>query len=790
MAIACLAIGLSSAAVMFGVTDAFFLRAPAGVRDPKTLARFYFDRHLGGKRLTTDLTSYPVYTDIQSRVSRIPIEAYYTTTVSEGSGEQALKLRAGLITPDFLSIIGVKPLVGRGLMPGDGRIGSEPVALISNSFWQVHFGGRANVIGKPLLISGKRYSIVGALPQGFDGIDAEPVDVWLSLENSAADLIMPGYLSFRGAMAISLVGRIPNGNPLPTVESAVTSAFRSSMAEIPTFDSTDHALIAPLWRERGPVRGDQARVSVWLGGVSVVVLLIACLNCAGLLLVRGMRRQQEFAIRVALGAGRSRLVRMVLIESVVLSLVAALAAIIIALVCSRTLRGLLVPSQTATSFVSVPRVFGFTIIAGLLTGTIGNAPVIFQILRQRSTDQLKPGTRAGYAVHSSARMISLVAQVALTTMLLIGAELFVQSLRNAQALDLGFDHRGILAVNTDFAGMTARSSSVAQSVVYQRLEDAIRGLPGVTATAVATSVPFQSLAGTAISIPGRDSASLPKLPVFMTIASRGYQHAIGLRLKAGRWFGIGDYGSGAATAVISETMARTYWPKESAIGKCIIASGPQCRYIIGIVGDARRSNLNEDPRSHLYIPELGLPASLDPFPRTLIIRTAGGNSMPAAVRRAIYASDRSLAYVSIQSLDDLIAPKLLAFRLGAVMMSAFGVVALALALFGLYATISWVVAGRAHEFGVRFALGARRSHVVGLVVTRALGVILAGAALGAAAVFVGASRLDPLLFGVKSFSPSIVLLSTLGLCLAGAGACLIPVQRAANINPVDVLRAA
>jgi putative ABC transport system permease protein len=478
----CLALGLGANAVMFGVIDALFLRPPSGVQSPERVLRVYFNRTVrtAGK-IVTDLASFPLFTDIRRDAAGLrQAAAYYPTTVSEGRGSEATKLRTALVSADYFSLLGVRPQTGRLLQPADSRSGGEAVAVISDALWHRRFGGSASAIGKVLVIANRDYTIVGVAPREFTGVDLEPADLWLPLEVSASDLIFSGYLEARGALAISMLARLEDGATHAQAESDVTRAFRNSYRTMPGFDSTDHVTLAPLLRDLGPKASDQAKVSKWLGGVALAVLLIACVNCASLMLLRTVRRRREFALRAALGATRLRLAGAVLLENVSLALVGATAAVALAAVATRLLQTLLLPDATPSAALSLPRLFAFTFAIGLGAAQLSALPAIRYVSRGDLTRMLKTGARAG-TERSVAQSALLVAQVALTVLLLIGTGLFVSSLRNARALDMGFRPSGVLAVSIDFSGMIARASATASSPdsSYHRFEDAIRSLPGV-----------------------------------------------------------------------------------------------------------------------------------------------------------------------------------------------------------------------------------------------------------------------------------------------------------------------
>lgn len=786
----CLALGLGVNAVMFGVMDALFLRPPAGVRDPSRVVRVYFNRSpRPGTRIIEDRTSFPIFTDIRRDAGGLrQAAAYYPTTVSEGSGRDAMKLRASLVTGDYFSLLGVLPSTGRALLPADSRPGSAGVAVISDALWRRRFGAKASAMGQTLLIAEHEYRIVGVASREFTGVDLDPIDVWLPLELSASDLIYPGYLDQRGAWAVSILGRLGPGITPRQTEAEATRAFLNGDRTFAGYDSTANVTIGPLLRDLGPKPSDQAKVSKWLAGVALAVLLIACVNCASLMLLRTVRRQRELALRSALGATRLRLVRAMVLEHIGLALVGAVAAAGVASVATRVLGTLLLPDGAPVGALSLPRLFAFTLIVALGAGLLSGLPALRYVSRRDLTSMLASGARAG-GRRGSGQNALLVVQIGLTVLLLVGTGLFVASLRNVRALDMGFRPSGVVAATIDFSGMTARMSASAASpdLVYRRFEDAIRALPGVQSVAFSSSIPFGDVSGTRISVPGRDPVTLPNRPVFLIVASQNYLSTIGLQLVGGRWFEQTDYGSGAQNAVINESMARIYWPGESAIGKCLVAGEPQCRRIVGIVRDTRQMNLREDPRGQLYVPDINDPHISARLPRTLVVRTTRGVNIAADVRRAIQSVNPTSAFVSVQPVEALVAPKVRPWNLGATMFTLFGMLALTLAAVGLYGSVSYAVTERTHEIGVRMALGATGARILRLVVVRGLIVIVAGVALGSGAAVWLAPRVEDLLFGIHARNPATFGFAISVVIVAALTACVAPVRRATRVDPLEVL---
>jgi putative ABC transport system permease protein len=788
----CLALGLGANATMFGVTDTLFFRAPAHVGDPGRLTRLYFMHQVTKVRVvTTDLNSYPHFADLRDSTHSFEnVAAYTVTPVSEGRGASAVKLRAALVSATYFPLLQVPVATGRLFAADEMRIGGAPAAVISDALWRSRYGASKGALGQTLRIAGREYPIVGVAPWGFIGVDAEPADVWILLEIAANDLIRDNYLNRRGAYGLSILGRLKPGVTRMQAQVDAGGVFRNSLRLTPGADTTARTIAAPFLRELGPNRTDQAKVAIWLGAVSIAVLLIAVVNCTNLMLLRALRRRREFAVRLALGSGRARLARLLLTENVLLSLLGAVAAVGVGFVGSRLLHGLILSEDATASLASFARVLTFAFAVALAAGVFASLPSLWIVTRGDLTQDLRAGVRAGFATRSPLRASLLTGQVALTVVLLIGAGLFVRSLRNVRALDLGFDPSEVVVVNIDFVSMTARAgSALPPDVFYHKLEDAARTVPGVTYAAVSTSVPFQYLAGTMIAIPGRDTASMPKEVAWVAVASEDYQRTLGLRLVAGRWFEPADYGSGGNTVVINQTMAKTYWPGESAVGHCFIQIGePQCRTVVGVTAETRVTRLTEEHRHQIYVPEVLDPKASARLPRTLVVRSSKPRAIIGALRRAMQSVDPTLAYVSARPLNDLIEPAARPWRLGAMVFAMFGVLALVLAGFGLYGTMNYAVSERTHELAVRIALGAGTPNVLWLVLRRSLLTILGGLALGIVAALLGGSRLATLLFAVSPKDATVFVTAGATLAAAALAACYSPLRRATRVDPMSALR--
>jgi putative ABC transport system permease protein len=406
--------------------------------------------------------------------------------------------------------------------------------------------------------------------------------------------------------------------------------------------------------------------------VSAAVLLIAYVNCAGLLFLRVLARQPELAVRLALGASRGNLAMMLLVENAILGAGAALIACVTAAAMGRLLERVLLVGDFGAHLVSLPTIWTFAWLVSEGCMLLMTLPMLTRTTVGNLAAALCGGDRVRGASDARGRMLLIVVQVSLVSVLLIVAGLFAESFGRAKGADLGFDQDEAYIVAVDFAGMLGRKSTgLPPQQLSRRLIAAVRAVAGVSAAGSASSAPFGFTAGTKITIPGRDTASLPKTAGWFTIVDDGYAASLGLRLKGGRWLWPSDVDSVARVAVFNETMARWYWPGEPALGKCFSDGGPRCLTVVGIVADTRRANIREDPRAQVYEPEKTGGTTPDNLPRSVVFRTGGGQPVINAVRAAIASAAPGLPFVSMLPIVDVAAEKRQAWTLGASMLSLF-----------------------------------------------------------------------------------------------------------------------
>ncbi len=580
---------------------------------------------------------------------------------------------------------------------------------------------------------------------------------------------------------LQIIGRLGNGGDATAARQA-TLVLRGDDVYSGR-DSNAVVVLGPVQHARGPEMSKDARVSVWLAAVAIIVLLVACGNVANLLLARSLQRQRDVAIRVALGAGRWRLTRQVLIESLVLAIAGGVAALFVTVWTGPLIRAFLLPDTLAFREQLDARVIAFTAAVALLSGILTGAVPAWQLARRDLTPALKAGAGEGRYQRSRLRSALLVVQVALTVVLIIGAGLFTRSLRNVAGQNFGFDPTRTLLATIDLqaAGYSPAQVNVLHLQALTRLE----ALPGVDAAAATVAHPLGWGTGCWVTVPGRDS--IPRLSTggpYCQQVTPGYFAATGTPVR-GRAFTSAD--RGGAVAIVNETMARLLWPGENAIGKCFVSGDAKtCAEVIGVVPDARRFQAVEDASMTFYVPFSG---DSNGYITALVVRVRGRpEEWIGTVRSAIQETAPNLPFASVTPLADLLAPSIRPWRLGSAMFSGFALLALVLSAVGLYGVLAYVVTQRTHEMGVRVAMGAQRWDVQRLMVSQGVRVAAVGAALGAVAGLVAGRVLSSLLYGVSPRDPLVLFAAVLVPVVVAAVASYLPARRASRVDPVVALR--
>ncbi len=800
------ALGIGANATMFGIVDRLLLRPPAHVQDPATVRRITLSRTNpnSGEQQIQEVLTYPSFEDLSRARSFSAVAGYTTRELTLGRGDAAERASAALTTANFFPLLGTRAEIGRFYTPDEDRAGAPQVAVLSHEYWQTRFGGDREVLGRTVDFGYGPYTVIGVAPEGFTGTELKRVDLWLPLRAQVGKVGPPqGCVDSRGCWWMSAVARLAPGATPVTAQAEATTLFEQGMAsnedaagssQRARADRTE-VIAAPIIAARGPNASSESVVAKWLAGISLIVLLIACANVANLLLARSIRQRREIGVRLALGSSRGQVMAQVLAESLILALVGGVAALALAQWGGAVVRRVLLPDIAWGADVADPRVLWFVLALTLLTGLVAGLIPAVQVSRPAVYEVLRNGTRNASTPLSRTRDALTVLQAALSVVLLVGAGLFVRSLRGVEAIDLGVRPDGVLVVETVWQRDTPEADRIRYSLAAV---DRLGEDPRVAAAATSATVPFRSLWGADLRVPGLDT--LPRVPgggPYINAVTADYFKVFGVPLRRGRGFTAADAKGAAAVAVVNETMARTLWPGEDPLGKCLfVGYGPDapvdsapCSRVVGVVEDSHRFQVVDEPEAMQYfvhLPQLPLARELE----TVMLRARGGDptALIPTVRRTLLGLDPRVRSVKVTPFQEMIAPSLRSWRLGATMFTIFGVLALFVAGIGLYSVLAFSVAQRTFELGIRSALGATRERLVSLVLRHAFRLVGAGILLGLLAAFLAAPRVASMLYGVPARDPATFAGVVVVLVAVALAAALLPARRATRVDPSIALR--
>ena len=800
--VATLALGIGANAAMFGVVDRLLVRGPEHIADPARVMRVLQTvRPAGQDEQTAASFGYISYDLLKHNTRSFAGVAAYSVNpngMTYGRGAEAEQLNFGFATSDFFGLLGVQPALGRFYSAEEDRTsGGEHVVVLGWAFWQRVLGADRGVLGRQITLSDESYTIVGVAPRGFTGPGFARVDVWIPFSVRSVRTSSDWTRTWNSQWHRIVVRLKPGVSPADAGSDA-TAAYRHGYTGSDSAEAHSRLSLAPLSYNNQGRETPEIAISRWLLGVALVVLLIAVSNVVNLLLARAVRRQREVAVRLALGSGRGRLLRLLCTESLLLAGLGALAGLGLALVGGRLIRSLLLPGIEWPDSPVDSRVLLLTTAVALTVGLVVGLVPALRSSRPDLNGALKAGIREGGAQKSRLRAALTVAQAAMSILLLVGAGLFVRSLARVRALDLGLQPDRVLVVTARWPATPrgdttgARLAREHQTALYQEALVAARALPDVEHASLALGLAFQSSFGQFLRVPGWDS--IPPLKggnPHVSAVTSGYFETVGTPVLRGRSFSDADRAGSEPVAMVNETMATTLWPGKDPIGDCLytgssLAKATRCFRIVGVVGDSRRFELQEPPGMHYYIPlgqEEGFCCA------ALLVRPRGAAPASSGTMRALMARlDPGISYISVATLQQSLDPQIRPWKLGASMFTLMGALALVVAALGLYSVMSYLVAQRTHEIGVRIALGARGGSIIRLIVRTSLGLALAGVAIGLVLALWAGRFIQPLLFQTSPRDP-VVLGGVAAVLLATALlASVLPAWRARRVNPMEALR--
>ncbi|MGE0160524.1 MAG: ADOP family duplicated permease [Gemmatimonadales bacterium] len=804
-----LALGIGATTAIFSLVDAALLRRPP-VGDPESLVAVYTSCRAGAPRCTS---SYPDYVDYRERTTSLEdLAAATLQRASLGDDERGARLvTVEAATGNYFSLLRLSAMRGRVLQPYDDRLGAgSAVAVLSHGLWRDHFGADPAAVGATIRLNGVPFKVVGVAPEAFRGLalDAAP-ELWIPLQASAAlgvgSVSRPGIWDDRGSRWIGrLVGRLDAGGTVERARDELLAVSEQLRDEDPDARGPRTITVDPLATRLLPAGAEETLPRfVWLLlGVVATTLLLACANLANLLLARASTRSAEMGVRVAIGAGRSRLVRQLLVESLLLAALGGGAGVLLAPLLLRATGSFELPGGVTIGTLGAAldvRTLAAAAALSVLTAVLfGLAPALHASRRDVVATLRSGRSPEGRLGASRLRRTLVAAQVGLCAILLVGSGLFVRSLRSALAVDPGFRTEELAVMRFDL-GLLRYSPpellAFAQALRARALADS-----RVSAAAVATLVPFQNggFMGFSSDIEGYQRAPDEEVRMDLVVVSPGYLETLGIPLLDGRELDDGDGDDAAPVAVVNRSMARRYWPNGDAVGGRI-RMRDEWVTVVGVADDVRWTGLSgvdcgsgpscSEPSNFVFVPQAQF-TEVAVGPLTLAARTTGDTpGVLASLREQVRSMEPDLSPELLTTMDALVGDVLMPQRLGSALLSAFSLLALALASIGIAGVVSYGVREQRRAIGVRLALGAARGQVVRMVVSSMAAPVVAGLVLGLAAASLLDDVLERFLYGVTPGDPLTYAGIAATLPAVALLAMLLPAREATRIDPLKALRA-
>jgi putative ABC transport system permease protein len=784
-----LALGIGANTAIFSVVNAVLLRPLPYANPEQLLAVWESDQQRGQ---TQGTYSYPNFFDLRSQNHVFEhVGAYHNSDfIMTGRGEPA-RLQGAVMTADMFSLLGIAPLAGRGFLPDEDKPGaSGRVVVLSQELFQKRFNADAGVLNQSITLDGASYTVVGVMPRSFQfPIQNDPVDLWTTIAGDASG--KSPVTESRGAHFLRIIARLKPGITIEQAQAEVSTIAVRLEQQYPDTNTHKGTRLQPaLTALVGDVR---PALLILLGAVGCV-LLIACANVANLLLARAMSRHKEMAIRSALGASRLRVVRQLLTESVLLSLVGGALGLLLAVWWSDLLVSLGKDDIPRALQVGLDwRVLGFTLTVSVLTGLVFGLVPALHSAKTELTETLKEGGRSSStgARRNRIRGVLVVVELAVAVVLLVGAGLLIQSLWRLRQVNPGFQPQNVLTFNV--AVPEVRYATDKQAVFFHDLAARIETLPGVQSASAVTPLP---LSGDRYSLSfatdGRPVAKKDQPSADFFNVGLGYFRAMGIPLVKGRDFNEGDQHKSTPVIIVTEEFARQNFPNEDPLGKRIQPGistyedqKAPMREIVGVVGNIRNLSLDKETKPTFYVPQTQVPFNQ----MTMVVRTTTDpHSLISAVTKEVNALDKDLPLFGTKTMEEYLATSVAAPRFNTTLLSIFAGVALILTIVGLYGVMSYSVAQRTNEIGIRMALGAQTQDVLRLIVGQGLKLVLVGLAIGLVGSLGLKWLISRMLFGITALDPLTYLAVATLLIFVALLACYIPARRASHVDPMEALR--
>jgi predicted permease len=787
VAVLALALGIGANSSIFSVVNAVLLR-PLPFKDPDQLV--IVNETVRRESLEIRPASYPDFIDWRDQnQSFTDIAAFDSPSFSLTGIDEPERVPGEIVSASYFPLLGIQPKIGRTFLPEeDSTPDASPVAVMSYKLWQRRFGSDPALVGKTVKINERDFTVVGVMPEGFEGVSGGG-EVWVPMMMVSTFSSPPGNITKRGSRWHSVIARLKPGVTIKQAQ-ADMEAIASRLEQ--AYQGTNKDRGVQLVGAHEAAVGDMRPTLIVLLGAVAFVLLIACANVANLLLARATVRQKEVAIRTALGASRSRLIRQLLTESVLLALLGGGLGLLLAVwgvdllvaFVGNQIPGYIKPDIDL-------RVLGFTLLVSLMTGVVFGLVPALQASKPGLNELLKEGSRGstGGARRHRIRRLLVVVEVALALMLLIGAGLMLRSFQRLQAFDPGFRVDNLLSVRMNIPrGYTPQQATAFR----QQLVERVQGLPGAQSVGLSTDVPLDG--NTSATLAAIEGLTPPDddIRVYVHAISPNFLATLGVPLLRGRDFNIQDNDQAPAAVIISDSMARRLWPGDDPVGKRISTSRDQkgnrvWSQVVGVVGDVKYRTLirdqNKDP--DIYLPLLQNPDRA----LALAVRAQGDPSALApAVRGEVRSLDPNLPVFNVATMRERMENDTARTRFSTLLLGVFACVAMLLAVVGIYGVMAYSVTQRTHEIGIRMALGASRADVLKLVVGEGMALVGAGVAIGLVLAFIATRVLASQLYSVSATDPATFSVVPLMLAGVALGASYVPARRATKVDPMVALR--
>jgi len=788
-AVLVLGLGIGANTAIFSLVNSVLIR-PLPFADP---ARLVYVWHVPPAKSFPGMSTFSVsaanYIDWRRQNHVFEQMAIFSgASVNLTGGGKPEYMLAATVSADFFSVLGVQPILGRTFVAGEDQIGHDHEVVLSHAFWQSRFAGDRNIVNRQITLNGEAYTVIGVMGPKFM-YPSWGKNLWKPLAWT------PKEAAVRGEHHSLVIARLRPGVAVNQAQAEMTTISEGLARQYPEDDKDWGALVVPL---REDMVGDVRPALLVLLGAVAFVLLIACANVANLLLSRALARSKEIAIRTALGASRALLLQQLLLETVLLALLGGAVGLIVAnfgvdLIVHSLARQL--PRSTEIAIDS--QVLGFTFVISLLTGLVAGIVPAWRLSKSNVNETLKQGLgREGSAGGNRTRTALVVCEVALSLVLLAGAGLMIRSLWNLRSTDPGFDAANALTMSLPIPG-TKYATPQQEINFWARTLERIRALPGVEAAGAIDDLPFDGGSHQPIAIEGRPVLAMSEQPeVDVRAITTGYLRAMRIPVIHGRDFTDSDTADRPGAILISDAMAKRFWPGENAVGKRLTLTfvPGKIREVVGVVGNVKLDALNQpEPNSAVYVPVTQVSASADAdwhsFGLNVVVRTTSrpADLAPVAIH-AIHEIDPEQAVIHDMTLEQLLVESIAPQRFNMLLMAAFAVLALLLAAMGIYSVLSYAVRRRVREIGIRMALGAQIRDVLRLIIYEGMKPALLGLSVGIAGALLLGRVLAKLVFGVKTTDPATFF--AVSVLLAGVAllATAMPAYRATRVDPMRILR--